>query len=54
MKKILFTGALLTSCLLANSEISTSYTYKDYENSKTKTQGKTLDCTSRFIRTASR
>ena len=43
MKKILFTGALLTSCLLANSEISTSYTYKDYENSKTKTQGKTLD-----------
>ena len=43
MKRILFIGALLTSCLLANSEISTSYTYKDYENSKTKTQGKTLD-----------
>ncbi|MDZ7819614.1 MAG: hypothetical protein U5K55_13850 [Aliarcobacter sp.] len=43
MKKIFFTSALLTSCLLANSEISTNYTYKDYENSKTKTQGKTLD-----------
>ena len=43
MKKILLTSAFLTSCLLANSEISTNYTYKDYENSKTKTQGKTLD-----------
>ena len=43
MKKIFFTSAFLTSCLLANSEISTNYTYKDYENSKTKTQGKTLD-----------
>ncbi len=43
MKKILLTSAFLTSYLLANSEISTNYTYKDYENSKTKTQGKTLD-----------
>lgn len=37
------TTALLSSYLLANSEISTYYTYKDYDNSKTKTEGKTLD-----------
>lgn len=43
MKKILVTTALLSSYLLANSEISTYYTYKDYDNSKTKTEGKTLD-----------
>ena len=43
MKKIFFTSAFLTSCLLANSEISTNYTYKDYDNSKTKTNGKTID-----------
>ena len=43
MKRIFLTSAFLSSCLLANSEISTNYTYKDYENSKTKTQGKTLD-----------
>lgn len=43
MKKILVTIALLSSYLLANSEISTYYTYKDYDNSKTKTEGKTLD-----------
>ena len=43
MKKILLTSAFLTSCLLANSEISTNYTYKDYDNSKTKTNGKTID-----------
>jgi hypothetical protein len=41
MNKIFFTSVLLTSCLLANSEISTSYIYKDYDNSKTKTEGKT-------------
>ena len=43
MKKIFFTSAFFTSCLLANSEISTNYTYKDYDNSKTKTNGKTID-----------
>lgn len=43
MKKILVTTALLSSYLLANSEISSYYTYKDYDNSKTKTEGKTLD-----------
>ncbi|MDD3008929.1 MAG: hypothetical protein PHQ70_08695 [Arcobacter sp.] len=43
MKKVLVTTALLSSYLLANSEISTYYTYKDYDNSKTKTEGKTLD-----------
>ena len=43
MKRIFLISAFLSSCLLANSEISTNYTYKDYENSKTKTQGKTLD-----------
>jgi hypothetical protein len=43
MKRIFLTSAFLSSCLLANSEISTNYTYKDYDNSKTKTQGKTLD-----------
>ena len=43
MKKIFFTSAFLTSCLLANSEIATNYTYKDYDNSKTKTNGKTID-----------
>lgn len=43
MKRIFFTTAFLASCLLANSEISTNYTYKDYDNSKTKTNGKTLD-----------
>ena len=43
MKKIFFISAFLTSCLLANSEISTNYTYKDYDNSKTKTNGKTID-----------
>ncbi|MDY0053011.1 MAG: hypothetical protein RBR65_10765 [Aliarcobacter sp.] len=43
MKRIFFATTFLVSCLLANSEISTNYTYKDYENSKTKTQGKTLD-----------
>lgn len=42
-EKILVTTALLSSYLLANSEISTYYTYKDYDNSKTKTEGKTLD-----------
>lgn len=43
MKKIILTTAFLTSCLIANSEISTNYTYKDYINSKTKTKGKTFD-----------
>jgi hypothetical protein len=43
MKRIFFTTAFLASSLLANSEISTNYTYKDYDNSKTKTNGKTLD-----------
>jgi hypothetical protein len=43
MKRIFFTSAFLASYLLANSEISTNYTYKDYDNSKTKTYGKTLD-----------
>lgn len=43
MKKVLVTTTLLSSYLLANSEISTYYTYKDYDNSKTKTEGKTLD-----------
>ena len=42
MKKY-FYNSILSSCLLANSEISTNYTYKDYDNSKTKTNGKTLD-----------
>ena len=39
MKRIFFTTAFLASSLLANSEISTNYTYKDYDNSKTKTNG---------------
>lgn len=43
MKKILFISALLSSYLLANSEVSTNYIHKDYKNSKTKTNGKTLD-----------
>lgn len=43
MKKIFFTTLFLASYLLANNEISTNYTYKDYENSKTKTKGKTFD-----------
>lgn len=43
MKKSIVTTILLSSYLLANSEISAYYTYKDYDNSKTKTQGKTLD-----------
>lgn len=43
IKKSIFTTIFLSSYLLANSEISTYYTYKDYDNSKTKTEGKTLD-----------
>lgn len=38
MKKIFFTTLFLASYLLANNEIFTNYTYKDYENSKTKTK----------------
>lgn len=43
MKKSIATTLFLSSSLLANSEISSYYTYKDYNNSKTKTEGKTLD-----------
>ncbi len=47
MKKILLPFVLLTASLIAKSEFSTVYTHKDYHNSKTKTDGKTIDY--RFI-----
>lgn len=46
MKKsllVLSTTSLLCTSVFANSEISTIYSYKDYDNSKTKTTGKTVD-----------
>ena len=47
MKKILLSTLLSSILLIANSEFSTTYTYKDYDNSKTKIDGKTIDY--RFI-----
>ncbi len=47
MKKVLLSTLLSSILLIANSEFSTTYTYKDYDNSKTKIDGKTIDY--RFI-----
>lgn len=43
MKKVLLSTLISGGLLIANSEFSTTYTYKDYDNSKTKIDGKTFD-----------
>jgi hypothetical protein len=43
LKKVLLSTILSSALLIANSEFSTTYTYKDYDNSKTKIDGKTID-----------
>ena len=48
MKKKLLLTIILSTLALANPKISTSYSYKDYDNSKTKIDGKSFDYNVKF------